>query len=148
MVFDQRSVSVCARQVHKLQHRNPHIYQSCACASGFHCFSDIPLSVCSNLTWPSPDKTQVSPFLPGKKCPLTIVSTSSSSQKVRHCIPTTAVAWHSVPLVHCVPPECQESVATPGVAVSGEKLRGALHSCAPTPLPAPPSASLLPAPGP
>ena len=83
--------------------------------------------------------------MPEKKCPrLTIVSTSSSSQKVRHCIPTTAVAWHSVPLVHCVPPECQESVATPGVAVSGEKLRGALHSCAPTPLPAPPSASLLP----
>ena len=125
------------------------IYQSCACASGFHCFSDIPLSVCSNLTWPSPDKTQVSPFLPEKKCPrLTIVSTSTSSQKVRHRIPTTTVAWHSVPLVHCVPPECQESVATPGVAVSGEKLRGALHSCAPTPLPAPPSASLLPAPGP
>ena len=129
MVFDQRFVSVCASQVHKLQHRNPHIYQSCACASGFHCFSDIPLSVCSNLTWPSPDKTQVSPFLPEKKCPrLTIVSTSTSSQKVRHRIPTTTVAWHSVPLVHCVPPECRESVATPGVAVSGEKLRGALHS--------------------
>ena len=60
-VFDQRLVSVQSLfytgwPVATLQ---PSHLPGLPCAniggSGFHCFSDIPLSVCSNLTWPRQD---------------------------------------------------------------------------------------------
>ena len=81
----------------------------------FHRFSDIPLSVCSNLTWPWQNSTR---SVPSQYFP-------ASPQKMLHCIPT-AVVWHSVPLVPSVPPE------TPGVTVSREKLRACPTAHQPT----------------
>ena len=81
----------------------------------FHRFSGIPLSVCSNLTWPWQNSTR---SVPSQYFP-------ASPQKMLHCIPT-AVVWHSVPLVPSVPPE------TPGVTVSREKLRACPTAHQPT----------------